>query len=640
MRRKIWQAAFAGFAIIALGASSRAAASVVSVANEAGGWVLRVDGQPFTVRGIGYGAERVGEDPNNASLRDWMTYDDNGNGLNDPARESFVDFNRNNVKDGGEPAVGDWSLLRDMGVNAIRIYHHPSADPSVQAGYGSTSSRNQYNHPTNKAVLRDLFDNYGIRVAMGDFFGAYTIGSGANAFTDYTDATQRARMIASVNQMVVDFKDEPWLLMYVLGNENNYDSITFGNANANAAAFANLLGDAVELIHSADPNHPVVVSLGDDGDVLLPAIAALPANRQPDIIGTNVYRAGSFASIYPDIFAQINKPVVFLEYGNPATQFNGADINESNQSSVYDGALDDIDANAAGQAGQDTAIGGFAFTWLDNWWQAGSPNAHTIIGLGGFENEWHGFAGQGNGARSPLLRQLRTVYFDYQQRWASTNRFVGAGGGSVILRDLNGLSTFTFPAGTFSSSATVVVTSLISFTPGDNSALNMTPTGAGFDLSEATGRQPALPVTIYFPFAHLGRGYVLARFDAARGAWVPLPTRRDTAGYLIAQTNHFSEFQVFQAVASPTVDSVIAFPNPARPALGHTTITFTQIPAGTQLKLFTSSGELVREIFADSAGIATWDLRNRDGRDAASGVYFTVMDGDGGPKTVKVAVQR
>ena len=119
-----------------------------------------------------------------------------------------------------------------------------------------------------------------------------------------------------------------------------------------------------------------------------------------------------------------------------------------------------------------------------------------------------------------------------------------------------------------------------------------------------------------------------------------LPTRRDAAGTLIAETNHFSEFQVFQAVASPTVDNVIAFPNPARLALGHTSIRFTQIPPGTHLKLFTSSGELVREIFADAAGIATWDLRNRDGRDAASGVYFTVMNGDGGPKTVKVAVQR
>ena len=42
----------------------------------------------------------------------------------------------------------------------------------------------------------------------------------------------------------------------------------------------------------------------------------------------------------------------------------------------------------------------------------------------------------------------------------------------------------------------------------------------------------------------------------------------------------------------------------------------------------------------DAAGIAIWDLRNRDGRDAASGVYFTLMDGDGGPRTLKVAVQR
>ncbi len=645
MSREFQQAALALVLGVALSAASPASASVVTVANEAGGWVLRVDGQPFFVHGIGYSAERVGQDPGNATLRDWATYDFNGNGINDPSRESFVDINRNNVRDANEPAFGDWSLLRDMGVNAIRVYHHASNDPTVQAGYTNASLLNQYNHAPNKEVFRDLFANQGIRVAMGDFLGAYNVGSGATTTTDYTNAGQRAQIIASVRQMVVDFKDEPWLLSYVIGNENNFDALTFGNANANPAAFAGLVGDAVELIHSLDPNHPVSLSIGDDGGAVLPQIGALAANRQPDIIGTNVYRYPTYESIYPVIAAQVAKPVLFLEYGDPATQFIAGDIDETRQASVYKEALDDIDNNAAGAAGQDTSIGGFAFTWLDNWWQSGAPTTHTIRDTtltpgNDFQNEWHGVASQGNGAFSPLLRQLRTVYFDYQTRWVGGSHFIGTGGGSVIFKDVNGISTYSFPAGTFSSSATVVVSSLFSFTPGDNSALNMTPTGVGFSLSEVSGQQPSRSVTIDFPFPHLGRGYVLARFDAARGAWVPLPTRRDAPGYLIAETNHFSQFQVFQAVASPTVDNAIAFPNPARPALGQTTITFTQLPAGAHLKLFTASGELVRELFADAAGIATWDLRNHDGRDAASGVYFTVMDGDGGPRTLKVAVQR
>lgn len=641
MSRRIRQAALAFFVCVAPGAARRASASVVGVAHEAGGWVLRVDGQPYFVRGIAYGPERVGEDPNNATLRDWMTYDDNGNGLNDPARESFVDVNGNNVKDASEPAVGDWSLLRDMGVNTIRIYHHPSNDPSVQAGYGSANTRNQYNHPTNTALLRDLFSNYGIRVAMGDFFGAYTVGSGQPLATDYTNAAQNAQVLASVQQMVTDFKGEPWLLMYVLGNENNL-SITQTNAGTQPVAYAQLLEQAAQLIHAQDPNHPVAICMGDNASAAF--IATLQANAPDiDIIGANVYRYPTFTTFFTDAKGAWDKPVMFTEYGDLQSQFIAGDLDTSRQAAVHAAALAAIENNAAGGAGTDTSIGGVAFAWLDSWWQSGSPTTHDI--LNNFpttvDNEWHGVASQGNGARSPLLRQLRPVYFQYQSHWsAQTSHFIGAGGGSVIVNDSNGFSTLQFPAGTFASSGTVVVTAAFSFTPGDNSALNMSPTGVGFTLSETAGQQPSRPVTIYFPFAHNGRGFVLARYDAPHNAWVPLPTRRDAAGYLIADTSHFSEFQVFEAEKSPSVDNAIVFPNPARPALGQHTITVTQVPPGTHLKLYTSSGELVRELFADAAGIATWDLQNRDGRDAASGVYFAVVDGAGGPRTLKLAVQR
>ena len=61
-----------------------------------------------------------------------------------------------------------------MGVNTVRLYHH---------GY-------------NKALLSDLYQTYGIRVMMGDFLGAYTIGSGADwyAGTDYSNKEQQQKM--------------------------------------------------------------------------------------------------------------------------------------------------------------------------------------------------------------------------------------------------------------------------------------------------------------------------------------------------------------------------------------------------------------------------------------------------------------
>jgi hypothetical protein len=317
-------------------------------------------------------------------------------------------------------------------------------------------------------------------------------------------------------------------------------------------------------------------------------------------------------------------------------------LDQARQAAVHAEALSDIKANAAGESGQNNAIGGVAFEWLDSWWQNGSPSTHDIINdyPTTVDNEWHGIASQGSGTHSPFLRQLRDVYFDvYQSTWVTGAHHIFAAGGGVLFNNSGQVTVLQVPAGTFPSGADLQLTPTFSFPPADSASLTMTGTGTGFTL-DAGGLQPGHPVTVVFPFAHNGAGYVLARYDTDHGSWVPLNTRRDTPGYLTAETSHLSLFQVMLASKSPSVDNVIAFPNPARPAQGHTGITFTQLPPGTHLKFFTAAGELLRELFADAAGVANWDLRNRDGREAASGVYFVLLDGNGGQKTIKVAVQR
>lgn len=55
----------------------------------------------------------------------------------------------------------------------------------------------------------------------------YCTDSGAKWFegTDYTNPEQCKKMLASVEKMVEEYKDEPYVLMWVLGNENNYGSV-------------------------------------------------------------------------------------------------------------------------------------------------------------------------------------------------------------------------------------------------------------------------------------------------------------------------------------------------------------------------------------------------------------------------------
>lgn len=611
-----------------------APAAVVTVASGGSGWQLLVDGEPFTVKGMSYGPEKVGEDPGLGTLRTWMYVDDNRNGILDSPYEAFVDVNGDGRQDRAEPPIGDFALMRDMGVNTIRIYHHPSNDPSVLAGYGGKASLlRQYNHAPDLAVLRDLFNRFGIRVAMGDFLGAYTIGSGAASTTDYNDATQRARMLASVERMARDFKDEPWLLMYVLGNENRFSN-SQTNADTERVAYATLLEEAAQLIKSIDPDHPVAVSLWDND--VIDFINVLEANAPSlDILGANVYRYPAFSAFFADASNAWDKPVVFTEYGDAAAQFTGNELDEDRQVTVLDAAWTAIEASTH-------SIGGMAFAWLDNWWQSGAPSEHTINTplVADFENEWHGFASQGAGVQSPFLRRLRKVYNAYQVLWTTAGRPVSAAGGRFIYPYAGSYALLDVPADAFPAGTTVTLAAAGGLPAAPGNTLDFTPTGTGVEIAASSGLQPGRSLTVYLPFAHGDGAYVLARYDAGRNRWVTLNTRRDSTGALVATTDHLSLFQVMQVSPSAAIQRVIAYPNPAMPARGHAGMNFSQIPPDSRVEIYTGAGELVRELRADVTGIAFWDLANRGGKAVASGAYLAVIEGPGGREVIRVAVQR
>ena len=118
-----------------------------------GKYQLLVNGQPYIVKGIVYEPVKMGDKL--SSSNKWMKYDFNKNGINDTAYESWVDRNKNNRRDAGERATGDFQLLKEMGVNTIRIYHPVNVD---------------------KTLLRDLYRRFGIRVIMDNFLGTYGWG--------------------------------------------------------------------------------------------------------------------------------------------------------------------------------------------------------------------------------------------------------------------------------------------------------------------------------------------------------------------------------------------------------------------------------------------------------------------------------
>lgn len=388
---------------------------------ENGHWQLLVDRKPFLIKAVAYAPSPVGKSPNDGSLDpngDWQKADADGNGKIDGPFDSWLDKNKNNKQDPDEPTVGDFQLMKEMGVNALRVYHHG----------------------LNKELFRSLYKDYGIRLVMGDMLGMYAAGSGADWYqgTDYTNPEHLENMRKSVRQMVEEYKDEPYVLLWMLGNESNYgfpgdpdpksNNAGLGsNAKNQPEAHYAFVNEVAGMIKEIDPTRPVGFS---NGEVVTIDILAKHSHNI-DVFGVNAYRGsnGFGRSFWEDIRTHMDKPVLLTEYGCPAYYAGkDQDFAEEKQLEYHKGNWEDILYNTAG-SGFGNAIGGTAFEFVDEWWKSGLPpkfsaSEHETAGDfraafpdGWMHEEWLGLMSQGDGSRSPYLRQARKAYGYYKKVW-------------------------------------------------------------------------------------------------------------------------------------------------------------------------------------------------------------------------------
>ena len=365
-------------------------------------WQFRIDGLPTIIKAVAYAPVTIGQSPDNGTLRDWTFEDYNQNGKIDGPYDTWVDANLNNKKDPGEEAVGDFKLLKDMGANAIRVYHH---------------ERNR-----NDELFLKGYNDYGLMVLMGDFLGAYAAESGADWHegTDYSNPVHQENMKKSVRKMVTKYKDKSYVIMWVLGNENNYG--VANNAKKDPVSYFKFVNDVAKMIKSMDPTRPIVVC---NGDVLYLDIFAKYA-QDVDVYGCNSYRGeqGFGIGVWNSVKRLSDKPILITEYGCPAYQKGRPrEIIEVDQAIYHQGEWEDIFYNTAGY-GAGNSLGGVIFEWLDEWWKAYDSNIHDTEALysgpfpgGWVYEEWFGIVGQGNGSKSPFMRQLRESYFLYKKMW-------------------------------------------------------------------------------------------------------------------------------------------------------------------------------------------------------------------------------
>ncbi|MDE2293201.1 MAG: fibronectin type III domain-containing protein, partial [Elusimicrobia bacterium] len=147
---------------------------------------------------------------------------------------------------------------------------------------------------------------------------------------------------------------------------------------------------------------------------------------------------------------------------------------------------------------------------------------------------------------------------------------------------------------------------------------------------------------------------VVTFYDTAASAWrVDFPSRvlPDDGVTLQADTPHFTLFSVVSP-AAPDLSTVRVYPVPWRPNDGvadtgkpysssdpTSGIIFDDLPADARLEVFTVAGSLVWDAPGPAqGGLRRWDVRNGDGRDVASGVYFLVVTAPGGATRVEKLV--
>jgi hypothetical protein len=310
-------------------------------------------------------------------------------------------------------------LLKNMGVNAIRIY------AGVQPKW-----------------IKYIYEKYGIYTMINHSFGRYglTINGKWVVNTEYADQGVHDLLLSEVNKIVQEYKNTPGLLMYLLGNENNYGLFWKGaetedipmeqrKSTAGARALYKLFNEAVLSMKTIDNSHPVAIC---NGDLLFLDIISKEC-KDVDILGVNMYRGVSFGDAFQKTKEILNKPIMFTEFGSDA--FNTISSEEDQQSQAYylTNNWKEIYQNAAGLGKTGNCIGGFTFMFSDGWWkykQTENLDIHDINASwanGGYLNdykpgennmneEWYGICAKGQtDARGHYLLYPRAAYYALQQ---------------------------------------------------------------------------------------------------------------------------------------------------------------------------------------------------------------------------------
>jgi hypothetical protein len=390
-----------------------AQANKVTVTNSSDGQRLIVDGKEIMVNGMNWDYIPIGETIATTAYQFWNQPDDI-------------------IKDALD---AEMALLKNMGVNVIRQY------------VGVPPKWVQY-----------IYENYGIYTMINHSFGRYglTIDGAWRPNTDYSDPKVREILKNEVTQMANDFKDTPGILMFLLGNENNYGLFWDGaetedvpmedrKSTIRARPMYKLFNEGSLWIKEIIKDRPVAIC---NGDLLFLDIIAEECTDF-DIYGTNMYRGTSFGDAFERVKNEYGKPFLLTEFGSDA--FNAVQNQEDQQAQAHYMVENwkEIYANAAGLGKTGNSLGGFTFQFSDGWWKFGQTknlDVHDnnaswenggykfdhVEGENNMNEEWFGICAKGpTNERGLYTLYPRAAYYALKEAHQFDPYALGASQGSL-----------------------------------------------------------------------------------------------------------------------------------------------------------------------------------------------------------------
>ncbi|MDZ4181566.1 MAG: hypothetical protein U1B83_01720, partial [Candidatus Cloacimonadaceae bacterium] len=336
------------------------------------GWKLEVNGADYFVKGIVWGYTPIGE---NYSYNLWGHKDDH--------IMKVLDY--------------ECRLMNQAGINTIRSF---GIIPPKWITY--------------------IYQKYGIMTIVNHLMGryGYNVDGAWIPQTNYADRLTRQTLKRDVVRLVEQYKDTPGVLMFALGNENNYglewssfeiENLPVGERHREKAkSLYTLYEEIMAEAKLVDQNHPFTIVNGDIQylDLITDLCPSL------DILGVNAYRGISFTDLWKRVDNELGLPIVFMEFGSDAFNARENREDQAGQAYIVKGNWVEIYNKSYGKGEEGNAIGGCLFEWRDEWWKYkqeenlfvqdnnaswsnGGYSFDYVEGLNNMNEEWFGICALG-----------------------------------------------------------------------------------------------------------------------------------------------------------------------------------------------------------------------------------------------------